>query len=76
MDKFEKGELKHQSTPSKSAFKPNIKQQHFCSNQYLPDEFKREVLSEINDGVLSLAEMKQRAAKYRDTKAVQRAFCR
>ncbi len=76
MDMFEKGELKNQATPSKCASKPDFKQQHFSCIQCLPDEFKVEVLSEVKDKVLSLAELKDKASKYRDMKFVQRAFCK
>ncbi len=46
---FEKVELINQATPSKSASKPYFKQQHFSCIQCLPDDFKVQVLSKVND---------------------------
>ncbi len=77
MDMFEEGELKDQHLSTKALItKPVFRQQYLSSIQCLPVKFKVEVLQQVVDGDISLSELKEKAATFRSTKDIQKAFCR
>ena len=77
MDKFEEGELKDQTLSTKSLItKPEFRQQYLSPIQCLPEEFKLDVLQDVVDGDLSLAELREKAVNYRSMWTIERAFCK